>query len=87
MTSEKKREGVLIDSPAALRGLLVEAMVGVLEGRVSVPQANAVAGLGVEVHKSIRQEWDMREYVLKNLSLREGRVLLKVIDGDDDLGN
>lgn len=57
-----------------LRGSLLATIEGVLEGRVNVAQANAVAGLSAELHKSIRQEWDMRVYANENLNLDSGRV-------------
>ena len=58
-----------------LRGALLATIEGVLEGRVNVAQANAVALLSGELHKSIRQEWDMRIYANENLNLESGRVI------------
>ena len=72
---EPERERVVIATPARLRGVLLEALVGVLEGRVNVAQANAVAGLSGEVHKSIRQEWEMYQYS-ENVSLARARLHL-----------
>jgi hypothetical protein len=60
---------------ADLRGALLASIEGVLEGRVNVAQANAVVGLSGELHKSIRQEWDMRVYANENLSLEAGKVI------------
>ena len=58
----------------------------VLEGRVNVSQANAVVGLSTEVHKSIRQEWDMRnEFVDLGVYIEGGNVRrkqLEILDGD-----
>lgn len=68
---------------ADLRGALLSAIEGVLEGRVNVSQANAVVGLSGELHKSIRQEWDMRVYANENLSLEAGKVI-KLIGGGDE---
>jgi len=65
-----------------LRGALLAAIEGVLEGRVNVAQANAVTGLSGELHKSIRQEWDMRVYANENLSLEAGKVIRLL--GEDD---
>ena len=50
-----------IGSGPELRGLLAEAIIGVIEGRVSVQQANAIANLSSEIHKSIRTECEMAE--------------------------
>ncbi len=66
---------VKITSPQELRAVLFEAMVGVLEGRVSVPQANAVASLSSEAHKSIRQQWDMQTYMAEHISIEGGSVI------------
>lgn len=65
---------VLVNA-ADLRGALLATMEGVLEGRVTVAQANAVAQLSGELHKSIRQEWDMRVYANEHLTLEAGRVI------------
>ena len=53
---------------------------GVLEGRVNVSQANAVAAISTELHKSIKQEWDMRVYANENLTLDKGQVI-KLLEG------
>jgi len=63
-----------------LRGALLATIEGVLEGRVNVAQANAVAAISTELHKSIRQEWDMRVYANENLSLSHGEVV-KLLEG------
>lgn len=58
-----------------LRGALLASIQGVLEGKVNVAQANAITGLSTELHKSIRQEWDMRVYANENLSISSGEVI------------
>lgn len=60
---------------ADLRAALMAAIEGVLEGRVNVAQGNTVAALSAEVHKSIRQDWDMRVYASENLNLAHGKVI------------
>ena len=64
-----------ITTPQEHRALLLAAMEAVCEGRVNVAQANALTGLSAEVHKSIRQEWDMRVYAAENLTIEQGRVV------------
>lgn len=64
-----------ITTPAEHRALLLSAMEAVCEGRMNVSQANALVGLSGELHKSIRQEWDMRVYAAENLTLEHGRVV------------
>ena len=63
-----------------LRGALLATIEAVLDGRVAVAQANAVVGLSGELHKSIRQEWDMRVYANEYLNLEAGNVI-KLIEG------
>lgn len=58
-----------------LRGALLASIQGVLEGKVNVAQANAISALSTELHKSIRQEWDMRVYANENLSISSGEVI------------
>jgi hypothetical protein len=64
-----------LTTAADLRAVLLQAIVGTLEGRVSVPMANAVSGLSAQIHSSIRQEWDMRCYAAENFSYKHGEVL------------
>lgn len=71
-----------IGSSSDLRAVLLASIEGVLEGRVNVSQANAVIGLSSELHKSIRQEWDMRVYASENITLYNGK-LLKLLDSSD----
>lgn len=60
---------------ADLRGVMLATIQGVLEGRINVSQANAVAQLSTEFHKSQRQEWDMAVYANEHLTLSAGRVV------------
>ena len=64
-----------------LRGALLASIEALMEGRMSVPQANAVASLSEELHKSIRQEWDMRVYANEHLNLEGGRVI-SLLEGE-----
>jgi hypothetical protein len=66
---------VQIETPAEFRALLMSTAVAVLDGRVNVAQANAVVGLSAEVHKSLRQQWDMQCYVAENIAVNGGQVL------------
>lgn len=72
-----------ITSPQEHRALLLASMEAVCEGRINVAQANALVGLSTEVHKSIRQEWDMRVYAAENLTLNGGKVM-KMLGGEND---
>ena len=64
-----------ISSATEHRRLLLDSMVALVEGRMNVQQANALAGLSGEVHKSIRQEWDMLCYAADNFELGSGNQL------------
>ena len=77
-----KLRDTIIKEPAALRATLLLSIEQVICGKMSVPQANAVVGLSAEVHKSIRQEYDMAVYALENVGLVEPGNLLEV-DYDD----
>lgn len=68
-----------ITNPAELRSIMLGAMEALLEGRINVARANALAGLSAEVHKSIAQEWDMRCYAAETLHLEAGQVM-KLLD-------
>jgi len=65
-----------------LRGALLATIQGLIEGKVTVASANAVVGCSGELHKSLRQEWDMRCYANQNLSISAGEVV-KLIDIED----
>jgi len=72
-----------LKTPADLRGILLSSIEAVLEGRLNIGQANAVIGLSGELHKSVRQEWDMRVYATENLSLKAGEVI-KILEDNVD---
>lgn len=55
-----------INSPAELRTILLQCMEMLIEGKMSVNQANAVASLSSEAHKSIRQQWEMTLELVDN---------------------
>jgi len=69
-----KHEGIhmKINSPAELRSILLQCMEKVIEGKMSVNQANAVAALSAEAHKSIRQQWEMTLELVDNPKLQSG---------------
>lgn len=52
--------------PQEHREFLLEAMRGVMDGKVPINAANAIATLSSEVHSSIEQEWKMRVYMHEN---------------------
>jgi hypothetical protein len=64
-----------INKPEDLRRILLSSIESVLEGKMSVSQANAVVGLSGELHKSIRQEWEMRCYAADNMHLENGEII------------
>lgn len=64
------------------RRLLLDAMVALVEGRINVAQANALANLSGEVHKSIRQQFDMLCYASDNFTIGPGNQVMLVEEGD-----
>jgi hypothetical protein len=71
-----------ITTASELRAALLLAIEAVYAGRMSVQQANAIAGLSSEVHKSIRQEWDMRVYASNKFALEHGELIVKAIENE-----
>jgi CYTH domain-containing protein len=74
------KEFVRIETPAEWRALLMQTAVGVLDQRVNVSQANAVVGLSTEVHKSIRQEFEMRCFAADSIDIKDGKVV-RLLEG------
>lgn len=68
-------ELVKIESAAEWRALLMNAAIALLDQKLTVPMSNALVGLSAEVHKSIKQEFDMRCYVAGNIVLEDGKVM------------
>lgn len=58
---------LIINSPEDHRRLLLDTMAALVEGRVSATQANTVAALSAEVHKSINSQWEMACYAIEHL--------------------
>jgi hypothetical protein len=60
-----------------LRLAIMQTIEGVIDGKVSVTHAKAVAELSEQVHKSLQQEWDMRVYAHEHFSLdKAGAIVL-----------
>ena len=64
-----------INKPEDLRRILLSSIESVLGGKMTVNQANAVVGLSGELHKSIKQEWEMRCYAADNMTLENGEIV------------
>lgn len=69
----------IVRSAKEHRRLLLDGMVALIEGRMSVPVANALSGLSTEVHKSVRLEWDMITYAADNVEIGDGNQV-NVVD-------
>jgi len=65
-----------------LRAVLLASIEAVLEGRLSVPMANAVVGLAEQVHSSIRQQWDMSVYASENMAYAQAQVIKLIGSGE-----
>lgn len=66
---------VEVTSPAELRSLLIESAKAVLDGRLTVQQANAVSGLSAEVHKSIKMEYVGQVLDTGQYSITDGKLI------------
>lgn len=69
-----------ITNPSELRSVLLQTMEGVIEGKVGTSQANTVVGISQEIHKSLKQEWEMRCYAAENLVIQNGRIVHVMLD-------
>jgi hypothetical protein len=76
-------KNIKITTPEEHRAILLAAMEALLEGRLNVQMANALSSISAEVHKNLKQEWDMRVYASENLTLSHGQVI-KMIEAPDD---
>jgi hypothetical protein len=73
----------MIGDAQDFRGFILAAMEKVQQGKLSVPQANAITGLATEFHKSIKLEWDMQErYANPDINIIGGK-LVKQVSSDD----
>jgi hypothetical protein len=68
-----------LKTSADLRAALLHTIEGVLEGRVNVAQANAVAKTAAQLHNSIRQDWDMAVYAAESLSYEQATLVADVM--------
>jgi hypothetical protein len=83
MDLETELRKTIITGPAELRSVLLMSIEKVISGQMNVPQANAVVGLSAEVHKSIRQQYDMTVYAVENLGMRNGTNILAIESATD----
>jgi hypothetical protein len=65
-----------ITSASEHRRLILDAMVALATGKLNVQQANALASLSAEVHKSIKMEFEMVCYAAENFALGSGNEVL-----------
>ena len=60
---------VTINSPSELRRALLDCIAATIEGRLDVARLNAIVGASAELHKSIKQQWDMKIYAAEHLAM------------------
>ena len=73
---ENKMNDFKITNASDLRGVLAMTIVSVLEGKTNASQANAIANLSSEIHKSVRLEFDMRKYVRSDIKLEAQHIIV-----------
>ena len=66
---------ISVEKPDELRSLLVAAARAVIDGKLNVQRANAVASLSAEVHKSIRLEMVGEALTDKSMAIENGRLV------------
>ena len=60
--------------PEELRSLLIECAKSVVDNRITVQQANAVAGLSAEIHKSIKMEYVGQVISSGHFKIKDGEL-------------
>ena len=70
MTQYKKET-----TPEDLRAILVSSIRMVIEGDMSVQQANAISSLSSEVHKSIKMEYVGQILSRETITVKNGKVI------------
>jgi len=74
-----------VTTSAELRSMLGATIEALLEGRIEVARANAVASLSSELHKSIKSEFEMMNYMDGDeWSISAQRIVRTKILGYDD---
>ena len=58
-----------IDNSAQLRAILLQAMTLLIEGKISVAEANALSNLSAEQHKSLKENWERDIKIIENPEL------------------
>lgn len=70
MTDYKKET-----TPEDLRAILVSSIRMVIDGNMSVPQANAISSLSSEVHKSIKLEYVGQVLAKETITVKNGKIV------------
>jgi hypothetical protein len=66
---------IRVENSDDLRSLLIAAARAVIDGKLNVQRANAVASLSAEVHKSIRLEMVGKALSDKSMAIENGRLV------------
>ena len=66
---------ISVQTPDDLRSLLIAAARAVIDGKLNVQRANAVAALSSEVHKSIRLELVGQALSDKSMAIENGKLI------------
>ena len=62
-------------TPDELRSILIAAGRSVIEGKITVQQANALASLSAEVHKSLKMEYVGQILAKEKLGIDQGKII------------
>lgn len=66
---------ISVQTPDDLRSLLIAAARAVIDGKLNVQRANAVAALSSEVHKSIRLDLVGQALSDKSMAIENGKLI------------
>jgi len=61
--------------PEELRAILVSSIRAVIDGQITVPQANAISSLSSEVHKSVKMEYVGQILAKEKVLIRNGKII------------
>lgn len=66
-----------------LRGALLGSIEKLLNNEINIGQANAIVGLSAELHKSIKQEWEMRKEANEIYAMDKSEVIALLVGEKD----
>ena len=66
--------------PEHLRAILVESIKAVINGNITVQQANSISSLSAEIHKSIKMEYVGQYLAHETVKIRDGNLYIEMLE-------